>query len=540
MADIVVKYNSVALEPTPFVSQNTNLVNVGGNRWGNILEINLAGNLANISGTGDVQNILLTRFASGQFGTLEVLEGATSIYNWTYCTVDEISVSDNNWFKNSFVPYSVKLRKYNLPSGVSNPVNEYSFSQSEDGTATISHKISAQGVKSSSNGALANAITFVQSLTGRNAYSPILVPNGTGILTSLSENINRAECSYSVNETYKYNTGQNNIYVEWFTANVNDGFEDEYLTVDTDLKIQASPVYKNLSGIETPTLITGADRVYSRLLDIGISTGMLMPNSMSISRDSGAQTVEIKHSFISGYTSGDLSGFFDYNITFDKDVVLPKENWKLDGSFVCKGPLSFKKQKLADFKTASGANWRNTFSGLLTSSPIWTSFHNSTILPSSHSIVTINENTGLGTFNASFTLIEGASPDSVDNPKYSVDISPSKWDYDLMPSSNIEGLYVIQDLQMASKAKMSFNVSCDSDNPGAALPLLSGYISGLEGVYVKNGVVTNENISTGVYDATYVREWIGSDNISTGVLNTKVANSNLLNFTRKPGYLFGY
>ncbi|MFK5284396.1 hypothetical protein ACI3PL_32930, partial [Lacticaseibacillus paracasei] len=75
-----------------------------------------------------------------------------------------------------------------------------------------------------------------------------------------------------------------------------------------------------------------------------------------------------------------------------------------------------------------------------------------------HSTINIQENTGMATFQASLVFLDGATNNAyVRNPKYTVDISPSKWSYDLLPSANIEGHYVVQDLQMMTKSKINFS-----------------------------------------------------------------------------------
>jgi hypothetical protein len=539
MADIIVKFNGVPIEPTPFVSQSYQFIDYGV-RWGNILQIELDGYLPSVSGTGSINNALLNLFTSGQFGKLEVLEGATPIYSWDTCNIEEINISDSHWFKSQYVPYKVKMHRHHVPSGVLEPTNEYGFIQNEDGTVTLNHKISAKGTKTLSAGALNNAITFVRSLTGRNAFAPVFIPNGSGAMVSLSESINRAECSYSVVEVYKYNTGNFNPYIEWFSSSISDPFDSEYLTLDTSLKLQLSPVSDNLNIIETVSALTGADNIYSRLTDIGIQTGMLMHNRMSIVRESGSNSVDIKHSFVSGYSISDLLGFFDYTVSLSKDNVLPRESWRLDGQFVCNGPLSYKQQRLASWKSVSGSNWKQTFSGLIVNSPVWTSFHNPSTIVSSHSQVEIQENTGLAIFGASYSMIEGSSPSIIVAPHYNIEISPSKWNYNIIPAANIEGHYVIQDLQMSSKGRMTFNVGCETPSPLLATPIISGYLSSLESIYINTGFIVGENINTGLLDSSYNREWLGIDNISSGLLNIKVVGSAMANYTRQTGYRFGY
>ena len=59
-------------------------------------------------------------------------------------------------------------------------------------------------------------------------------------------------------------------------------------------------------------------------------------------------------------------------------------------------------------------------------------------------------------------------------------------------------------------------------------------------IYVSDGVVINDNLSTGLSDISYNKEWIGMDTQSSGVLYTKLVGSTSRSFTRIPGYSFGY
>jgi hypothetical protein len=533
--DITVKYNDQTISPTPLVQQSYQFLDFG-KRWGNILQIQLDGLLTGINTTGSLTG--LSNLFSGQFGTLTVTEGASVMYSWDNLNVDEIVVPENHYYTQSFAPYSVKMRRYNVPSGVIDPINEYAFTQGEDGVVTVSHRISAKGVKNTTGGFL-NAINFVRSLTGKNPFNPIFMPSGQNVLMSLSENINRIENVYGVQEIYKYSTGSSANYLETFTVNITDDFNAEYLTLETNLRLQGSPIHNNMISMESS--VGSTFNAYSRLNSIGINTGSLMRNAFSVNRDSGAAMVEVKQSFISGYSVGDLAGIFDYHVTLDYDLIMPKQGWKLEGEFVCRGPLDYKLQQLAAFKATNSPNWSNYFSGLIVTSPLYSDYSLSQVW--SHDTVEIRENTGMAQFRASYAFVENAAHPRTQNAKYVVDVNPSKWQFDSIPSANIEGHYVVQDMQMRTQGRLSFNIDCESNNPVLAAPVLSGYLNQLQVIYLSpnnNSSLIVENLTTGFFDASYNREWLGIDLISSGTLKTKVVGSTLANYTRKKGYQFGF
>lgn len=535
MADIIVQYNGTRLNPTPLVSYNHQFIDYG-SRWGNVTQIDLNGFLTGlpIGGTGSVRD--LASVFSGQFGKLDVIEtGVGTIYSWSNVVVDEISFGNNKFYEGTMAPYSVKMRSYNVPSGIVDPVNEYTFTLGDDGQVTIGHKVSAKGIKNIS-GALNNAIAFVKNFTGRNPFSPAFMPSNSGVLMSVSENIDRAAATYSVNETYKYNTGVNQIYLETFSLNITDTSDSDYITLDANLRLQGSPVEKNLSGVES---LIGSINIPSKILALGVATGSLARTNFSVNRDTGACVVDIKSSFISGYSGQEVTGFFDYFVNLEKDNLIPKETWKIEGEFFCKGPLNYRRQQLNSFKTIYGGNWRGYLSGLLVNSPLFTTYHSPTHTLSNGTEIQMQENTGQANFKISMTLMEGA--DRIGrNAKYSVEVSPSRWNFELLPSANIEGHYVVQDPQMKSRSKIHISVSSESLAPYTLLNGVSGMVDELSNIYVLSGIVTSETVTTGLMELSYDKEWIGLDANSPSLLYTKVVGSTSFDYVRPSGFKFGY
>lgn len=541
MADLIVKYNGVTLSPTPLVQQSYQFIDYG-SRWGNVTEIELNGNITGI--TGQVTSVQ-TGFAAnftGQFGTLQVLDGASTLYQWNNVIIDEISFPPNHLFINSIAPYSVKMKSINVPSGIVDPVNEYSFVQNEDGTVTVNHKIAARGIKTSSNGGLYNAIGFVQNFTGKNPFSnavgsnngPAFVPLGSGILLSLSESIDRTTSAYSVQEVYKYNTGLFNPYVELWNVSVSDVMDNEWLTVDVDWRLQGSAV--NLSVAQVEAALTSP---LSKIASLGYATGNFVQSNSVYTRDTGAALISIKASYLSGYDSTSLTGYFDYTISLSFDALIPLETWRIEGDFFCLGPRDYRNAQIAQFKAANGSNWRNYLTGLIINSPVYT-FHDSSKSFGGYSDIDIHENTGLGQFHLSLSTSDGTHSTWIWNPKYTLTVQPNKWNYDMLPSANIEGHYVLQDLQMMNQARVNIGIVGETKDVINGLNQASGFLATLSSVYLTTGYSTSLSYNTGIYDISIEGSWIGMDSESSGLLYTRVAGSTLTNFLRPPGYKFGY
>jgi len=544
MADIVVRYNGTAFSPTPLVNKSYSFIDYG-TRWGNIEQIELAGNITGLTGgPASIQSNFALNF-TGQFGVLEVLDGSTTIYQWNNIVIDEINFPPNRLgiatsYPYSMAPYTVKMRSINVPSGVLDPVNEYSFNQGDDSLVSVTHKISARGIHGTQGG-LANAIAFVRSFTGQNPFSaalgPSFIPTGQGILASLSENIDRATCSYSVQETYKFNTGGAGPYIESWTVDTSDVFDDEWLTLDFNWKIQGSPVYNNVTTIENTYILDPINKLNL----IGYATGNFIQDLYHVSRDTGAATIQVRATYVSGYNPFDILGYLDYNVSLNQDLVTPKEDWRIEGSFACFGPRDYRVARLAAFKAdqSGQGSWRKLLSGLIVQSPVY-QYHSGTHTFGGHSEININENTGLAQFHISMTTSDGSHPNNLYYPKYTLEVEPNKWNYDFLPSANIEGHYVLQDLQMMSQGKININVEGQVRNPSLGLTAVSGAMDSLSNLYLGTGFLTAESYTTGLTDVNATRSYLGLDNMSSGLTYTKVAGSNLTDYLRAPGYKFGY
>ena len=314
---ISVYYNSGLLFPTPVVSSDVKFIDYNAYRHGNIIDISLNGTITGINSTGNVSQI--TNLFSPQFQTLEVYENGLSklIYSWPFIIVDSIDFSQSHYASGTSLPYSIKLKSYNVPSGITNPSNKYDFQLNEDLTVTVKHDISAEGVKNIS-GSLSNVINFVKSFTGKQPFSDcssFFIPGGSGVLMNISERIDRMNSSYSISETWKYNTGSNQTYVKISSLNISDLLDNNYLTLEYDVKFQGSPVNNNLdflgSGVRT-------FNVLNDISDLGIDTSNLIQSSSDINRESGNASLSLKISYLSGYNNNDLidvrnRDFYEFN-----------------------------------------------------------------------------------------------------------------------------------------------------------------------------------------------------------------------------------
>lgn len=537
MSNIVVKYNSFEITPTPLVSHNYQFIELGGGTWGNIEDIELQCFLTGITSTGDYSKIVSV--FDGNFGRLEVGDGSSNFYDWKNVVVDDINFASSKWAIGGFGSYTVKLKAFNIPSGVMDASNEYAFSQNEDGTATVTHKITAKGVKTTA-GALDNAIAFVHQFTGKNPYNnclPTFIATGKGIMMSLSENIDRLSQSYTVNEVYKYNTGSAADYIYNESLSIDESKNNDYVTLDYSIKYQGSPFNNDLAALRTE--INSTNYLTKIASTFGVDSSKLYKNTVSINQESGANTIDVRMNLISGLTN-DGSGYFDYMVSVDSDLVNQKSVWKVEGEFISKGPLSLRIGALNGFKTASiVSGYESYLYGLVTSSSLYAG--STSGINSRPKNFSWDENTGLAILKLSATFDDGINSNGMIDPKFDVQFEPSKWIYELQPSANIEGHYIVQDLQMKNKGKVHFSLSAGcSGNQASELTKLETVTTALSGAYIKNGFLIQDVVSSGLAEVAKECQFFSDIPNSEQLNNFKVFGSFAGNHNRPAGYKFGY
>jgi hypothetical protein len=535
---ISVKYNNVAITPTPLVSRSYQFIDIG-NRFGQVEQIELNCYVTGIvSPTATVSTI--TALYAGQFKTLEVFdENDASVYKWDNVVLQDIDLPYNSLSSGSVAPYTVKFTSYQIPSGVLDPSNEYSFSQSEDGIVTVTHKVSARGIRTT-NAPIDNAISFVNLFVRKNPFTncpPAFIPNSSGILMNISESLDRTTANYSVSETYKYVTGMTTAYMTTHSLSIDESPQKDFRSIDLSVKLQGSPVDNNLNAVQTAAAALNLTNI---IQEYGIATTNIFRDSFTVNQDSGAATVEIKSSFMSGKSS-DFDGYFDYTVSMDKDVVTLLNSWRVDGEYISRGPLDYRISKVSGFKLSNAAGGYIPYlKGLVSGSPLYTTYNNTGALTTTN--VSLTENSGKAELKLSATFADYDNFSVFFQPKYSIDVEPARWIYEMVPAANIEGHYVIQDLQMKnqSKVKIGFNGNTSGTFSGDTTGFY-GLISMLSGIYVTpDSFLIAENISSGQSSASLEMDFIGGDTMGTGFVASKVYGSFGNGYVRQRGYKFGY
>ena len=110
---------------------------------------------------------------------------------------------------NKRLPYEIEFegyfdRDFSQFFGVENPTDTWSFSEQNNRRISATHSVSAKGIKVSAQEPLVSARDFVNGrLNGFDESKSLFFSGSSFILKDKSEEVNRAENSYGVNEVYE-------------------------------------------------------------------------------------------------------------------------------------------------------------------------------------------------------------------------------------------------------------------------------------------------------------------------------------------------
>lgn len=173
--------------PTPYISRNQTMLNYG-NRFGQLSEFTLNGQITgnNFSDLINKQNILLSGFANS-FKSLDITEDGESIAGFPAknCRVENISFDGNKYV--SIIDYSISLNSFDQGIfsgyfGITEPIDQISFQESNDGSISVSHETSARGMSANGKSSIENAKDFVHLNSGwKNSIDPFFIEYSKGV-----------------------------------------------------------------------------------------------------------------------------------------------------------------------------------------------------------------------------------------------------------------------------------------------------------------------------------------------------------------------
>lgn len=568
----IVKYNGVPIFPTPYVGRTAEPISYGG-RWGVVQNIELNGVLSGVSGTALISG-LCGIFATGFKDLVIESSGDAYYYKAENCVLENISIANNPFYEGSIqgIPYTVSMKSYSVPSGVVDVVDEFSYSDSEDGTVGISRKISAKGVKTSAN-ALDNATNFVSMFTGKNPIgevSPLFLNVGVPILSHYSESLNRLEGTYSVSESWKYETGATEPYVTTSSLNISDDISSEYSTLELEVNFSAN----KQSGLADLRGYASKYNYYNRLSKYSFDTGACFLTSFSMDENESAATISSKLNFISGDSAEAKSGVFYSSVSLDWDEIKDVRSFSIESELKIKGPEAHRTKQIEARKQQIISDYNHYIAYLYCSvqeSELFSQFGSNVVLmnpiPSEFSI-SEGKNPPTLKLSAKFddsswksigteSLPNGKSyPIGIGKALWKTSFSPPIWIFDSIPAANIEGHFIIQDLQCQTREKIQIESSVEhvgeSYEDGlyidkqksfdAIKGVSNGILTSLGAISPNNSFyLTDSSEGSGVFTFNVNRSFFAKTGICGEITANKVAGFSSVGYaTRAAGLPFGY
>ena len=621
---VKVYYNNQQITGEPYVSRSLTPMDYG-DRWGMTEAITLNGVISGVHEVGSVKTtglaIHITDIFKQNFKSLQVYDDGVLLPHFDFASVqvEDISFDKDKWGIGAPVKYTVKLKAYDVfhTDTVTEPEDSYAFTEGEDGSVSVIHKISAKGIKSGNYSPLHRAITFVNKHVGVNHYGvcdPIFMSNKEPVLLSKTESVNRLEGTYSVTENYKYNSDATGLqpYLKTHKLSQNQSTTEDFHTVDYDIEYTTDDVH----GIDSlRTVVNNETAAGARTYEKHIASELLGSSSMedkvyqvsiNLQEDEDANKITLKATYQTGMV--DLSdGYFDYKVDFGKDEVTSQSTYSINGDFQTFGSVGSRSKALKVFKDTYYDTIESYLAGKITSSQVFKSFGNDACAncdgggwqtdannPSEFTTeagckifyqcsqrvinpypqtIKWSENPNKATLNISAEFSDADYIAEIANAKYNVSVTSPKHLIKEIPSANVDGVYVLQDLNCisAGNTKVAINgevphgIYVNTDGfPGtnnASADMVAHDRLRVLAVDVGNVAVPNDPLkySNGHFnkepmdlsdDASFpytfsISEgWLHSPTLDNMTilypLDLKVHFGHNTNYTRAPGFKFGY
>lgn len=463
MDSVQILYNGVDAfypQPTPFVGREEENIYFG-ERWAQRETITLNGQITGCT-FGDVwtgYSNMSEKFRQN-YQDLEIWQTQAGVSGRVFLKqlveIDSINVPDNRWF--GAMPYTVTLSCY--PSGffsgaygILEPVDKWDFTEQQNATMEVRHSVSCRGLNTSKtiNNAVDNARGWTAGRTGINStVYPIFIsgvsPANFCLLTQ-TENIDRVNGLYSVNEVYTNDLSRTGYGVIRYSTSVESGTN----LISVNLNGSAQGCGQNLSGIR------GA---FSRLDKVAIAYkvyqqtfGMIdlnpVPLTQSYNEDPFTTKIDFDYTF---NNDNSPAIYFDYAV--DLSTAL---NGNITASI--QGDVRVRGGGLAQ-KLTQALAYADTIDLYSLVLPFYSPFDVSSSVPLNPVPITsgrsINQSDGTVGLNATFSNQNKVSA-ILDEFNFTLEFNPQVTKVDSRPKLDGLGAYSVVSLGFANRASLSIN-----------------------------------------------------------------------------------
>lgn len=415
------------------------------------------------------------------------------------CQLDSISIDGSSYV--GIVPYTVQVTCHDKTNGlgakVKNVSREISYQETEDKQLQISHRISADGIRTAiSNDALSNAKTFINNLTGRlSDFGPYW--NGasftTPTLLNRKETINSLDANISVEENYVVDTGNGNAPVLRYTMNISSGVEDGNVNLTIDGNVLGGKTYS------FSTLKSQLASITATNLPYGLSFSDFSVNGENYDYNANVNTLNFSQNYTNDQRIQDgISKTYSIDISSDFIEQVNRIDYK--GDVKPNTNLTFATGK--SVFSSSVQNGLTKVNDLLTQ----TTFLNNLIdKPKIHLIsnsLTIDENNAVLSSTESYDDTSSRY-NSLVNLDYTIKIIPGLTQHSFSPVLDGNGQHVIENLNYKKRHVLGINGSALIDvsvTPIATFSssLIVDFANYLRNIYFSSAsdlILTKSNIS---------------------------------------------
>lgn len=470
--------------PLPFVERSVEYISQNSNT-GAVEQITLSGQIPPPEDDCDRFNYFIAEQASilnyfaKSYKKFEIIEDGVVIVSRENVRVDSIDFPDAGY--QTILEYNISLSVFRGDfmkfSGVTDVTNTISYKEEEDKTLSISHQVSARGIRdsgtASSTTALEKAKAFVEAEIDRQKIDvpPVFIshekvsddeipvtPTATAtafletiepVLVSFNEAANRISGEYSVTKEYVSDLYFNSEGVLRYSVDI-EASPDSYVIVKLNGSIQYE---EDLSGTQNFDLLTSRYRSFdfygaAKRLS-GQSDLNKVPLNRSLSKDENKNTLSFDFSYDNNpyfVDEGGAEKVLDFDFSNESNFINIDVSGEIKARLGIKNRWEVAKEAFdsMDVFTDTQSAYNSYLSDVLgySSTLIEKMPINSNILSSS---VTYNKEAGVINFSYSFDNFSQTPDNSIfQSFDYTIDtVHPTS---NFMSSKEYKGSWIVQDM----------------------------------------------------------------------------------------------
>jgi len=442
------------IAPTPFVSRGVSTI-FNAQEFADVNRITLNGIVTGCdpdenewSGTYERTQMLVNNFGeSFQKLTIaeELGEGATGIvFSEGYARISNISFDGSVFAGN--VPFTITLDVYDEASfaegtyGITQPSQNESYEDEGNGQINFTRVTSAKGFRTDQD-AVDNARVFVQGITGSYpTISPLMVSasgSNEAVLLGVTENIDRLQGSYSVTETWAYNSigNINNNSIYNYTVDVKSGNNAPSVNIQGNIIGQTQEDMSLLrEDFRDMDILALAEEAYS---NAGFS-GELNAEPMSRSISEERRRIQFNYEYTDQF-SGDpyVIDRFRVNSTFTQPKRCIKGSVSIRSNVGC---INTRWERVNEFY--------NDFDPMAWVSEKMASYGYDFEIPSQPASISTQFNEKRSSIDVSVGVCEalGGIPSGFNQFDYSINVTPAQPKFAPYQGINCSGHHIVQKL----------------------------------------------------------------------------------------------